>query len=410
MNWVSLNALGGNVYSGVANIFTSAATRLQEIAASKFLGTLKDGSYRKAAAIYVKYGIKNLMDYGTANTDNPFTIMSQFMGIMDDFNQELVMNDEGKNRVLNAIKKLPFAPNTIGEHAVAHNTALAIMDNIELLKNGKPITLLDAMMIVKDGQPDFNGLTTLEGQPYTAVMARKAGRAINRQNQVLFGIYNEIDQTAASQFVLGRAVGQFRKFFIPGLYRRWQHSNFDFQLGIQREGMYRTSLSMMKRIAIQAKEDRTALLSITQKEWENLSLEQKKNIIRSGVELTSIALAVVFGAILTKASEDDEDNDVLAFMAYQANRHYREMSTFGNPFSFLEIMKSPAAAVSQLETVGAVLTSIDPIGAIQGEDLFSKYKDGTGESKIGRNAFNLVPGIKAYKRFVDPQGQFNMTK
>jgi hypothetical protein len=130
---------------------------------------------------------------------------------------------------------------------------------------------------------------------------------------------------------LGRAVFQFRKFLVPTFNRRFQHGEFDYDLGIYKKGMYRDSWDFMKKMFTEYKQAKMTLLGFTKKELKELrntpeGREQLKNLIRTMVEVINIAFAAAIGIILTKAAEEDEDDKVLAFMAYQANRHYREMS------------------------------------------------------------------------------------
>lgn len=414
--WVSLDGLGGNIFSGVANIFTSAATLMQERLVSKFGKGLDSKSWAKARSIYTKYGVGSITDYEQEVTTNKFKIMSREMGIEDNLVAKLANNDAAKSRIGRMIKSLPFAPNSIGEHAIQHFFGLAMMANVKLTKkDGSTIDLIDAFFeSIIDGEVIW-GDYTLNDKPFKLIDAQNIGRNINKENQRLFGIYNDIDKSAIQQYVLGRFVMQFRKFIVPGFNRRWQGQEFDFQSGREVEGMYRSYGRFLSDIWERCQGQRHQLLSTTKEEWKRWQTEDPEgfnNLIRSHVEVANIIAALGFGAFLSAIVDgEDDDEPLLAFAAYQMNRHYSEMSFFTNPKSFFEITKSPLAAVNQLETVMNMTKTFDVFGYVFEDDpLLREYKDGTGETYFGRNGVKLVPGVKQYLKLTDIQKQFDFTK
>jgi hypothetical protein len=413
--FVSLNSLGFNIYSGVANIITSVATRVQERIANKALGDIDKEAYKKADKFYMNYVKGVFQSYQNPSTTDKSFILSQFLGIMEDFQQDLVQNDMGKNTLLTKGKSLPYAMNTLGEHFVSHKTALAKGFSIKLNDStGKETNLIDAIIssINSDGEINFEGYTR-DGKAFTELDAKRVGREINKINQSLFGIYNSVDKSQAQRYVLGRLVSQFRKFIVPTVNRRWQTKQFDFQLGVEKEGMYRTTGKMLWATYKETGLLDALLLRSTNKEINEMlkkNPELYKNIIKTKVELAGIVGAIMIGAILTKLAEDDDDNPYLAFLAYQANRHYKEMTFSLDPRSALEIMASPAAAVNQVQSMFNFIKAFTPLDGVTGGDFLRKYKDGTDELYLERALLNQVPFYKTLKRASDPTQQFNFTK
>jgi hypothetical protein len=417
LSYVALKNLGFNMFSGVANYFTSRAIVMQEKIASKFVGDIPKSSWNTAAKLYRKFSLNNLASYGKANTENPFHVVSTSLSLLDEFYNDKVRTDIGKSRILNVLKQLPYSPNSIGEHMVQHLTALAYLDTIKVFKNGKLMGLPTALMESVEGtQMNLDGLIFEDGSPVTMPIIQREARRAKRLNKTLFGIYNQTDKSAAQRYILGRAVFQFRKFLVPTFNRRFQHGEFDYDLGIYKKGMYRDSWDFMKKMFTEYKQAKMTLLGFTKKELKELrntpeGREQLKNLIRTMVEVINIAFAAAIGIILTKAAEEDEDDKVLAFMAYQANRHYREMSFYLSPPSFFEIMKSPVAAVSTLDSFYSLIGhSIDPAGIYSDDPIIARYNDGTDETYFGRNTKRLIPFYQSVNRLINADDQFNQTK
>jgi hypothetical protein len=412
--YVSLNSLGFNTLSGVQNIITSKLNNWQEKMANMATGELTKEHYKKADKFYLKY-ISGFFDsYANPATTNKAYILSQALGIMDDFNQDLVQNDVGKNKGFNRLGSLPFALNTMGEHFVAHKNGLAKAFSIILEKDGKKINLIEAITesINSDGEYNFEGYT-LDGKPFTELDVKTTGRQINKVNQGLFGIYNDMDKSQMHRYILGSLLTQFRGFIVPTVNRRWQTKQFDFQLGVEKEGMYRTTGKMLQKAFKEARYLDMLLLRATEeekKEWLRDNPELYKNIIRTRVETATIVMVVMTGAILTKLAEDDDDNPYLAFLAYQANRNYKEMTFSLDPRSALDIMKSPAAAVNQVDSMFNFLKAFTPVEGMTGGDFLRRYKDGTDDTYIGRTALNQALFYKTMTRNLNPIDQFNYNK
>lgn len=414
-SFVSLNNLAYNIYSGVATAFNNTMTRYQERIAERIMGEISKEDYKKADKFYLKYVAGIFEAYQNPATTNKAFILSQFLNITEDFQHDMVLNDLGKNQIINKLKSSTYALNTLGDHFASHKTALAKGFSTKLMKDGKETNLIDAIMesIDEEGMIDFKGYTTPDGKAFTELDAKRMGRVINRKNHKLFGIYNSADKSQLQRYVLGSFVTQFRGFVVSTVNRRWQSRQFDFQLGTQEEGMYRTTGRVLKALYDQGALWDNILLRSTSKEIKKIlgdNPEFYKNLIRTKVEIMTIAGALMLGAILTKMAEDDEDNAALAFMAYQANRHYKEISFSLNPRSALDILKSPAAAVNQIDSFAKFFTSFTPVDGMTGGDFLKRYKDGTDETVLQRTALNQLPFYKTINRALDPIQQFNFTK
>lgn len=416
LSWTSLNALSGNFFSGVANILTNFSTTMQEVIANKILKIEnKDlGSFRKAVAYYFKKALPSTIDYENPHINNKFVIMSREMGIIDEFYNQVVNNKAGLNRMLNVLSKLGYVTNSIGEHVFLHLNALTIMEKVIVVKDGKSMSLTEAfeLAIDENGNVNWEGFTKPNGERFTVADYQKVGKLINNYNQRLFGIYNDIDAAEIQRYALGRMLMQFRKFIPSGFVRRFKGMEYDYLRNENVQGMYFTSFEFLKNIRKELKDTQMGLLSLTQKQWDELPIERKKEIIKSIVEVATVIMAVVVGSILTGMVEDDEeDNAVLAFIAYQANRHFDEMSFFIFPPSMWEIVKSPVAASNQVNNIFKFFTSIDPAGAMFLEKpFFKQYKDGTEEYYIQRAGLRLIPYYGMYQKASDIRDQFDKTK
>jgi hypothetical protein len=239
-------------------------------------------------------------------------------------------------------------------------------------------------------------------QPFTE---RDINRFINRQNWLnkrLHGIYNNVDKSTIQKYALGRMGMLFRKFIVPGLNRRFEKQEYNQEGEIWVEGYYRTfgrvSVNMIKNFIKNLKGDLNEANIVAGSRWSDLQDFEKANMLRTLTEATFMLATAVLASALTELADDDEDNWLIGFMAYEAHRIHSEFQFYINPQEGLRILKSPAAAVYQIEKAQRLLTFWD---------WFTKYETGKnkGLNRLEVGLIETMPFAKTYRNFRTPDEQ-----
>jgi hypothetical protein len=286
---------------------------------------------------------------------------------------------------------------------------------------------------------------THKKMPYHSVDERnnfhKRGTvAIQRINQQLHGAYSNRNAMPFQRLVIGSIMIVFKKYLIPG-YRirlggisetvrnympKWGKyaqgtliegeyveeatglpkanptSMFDPLLGTWRSlGTYSTMFKFMGKMISDLK---TLKWQVASENWEELTRNEKGNIIKSATELGIAMMLPFMGAgMAAMAGESDEDDDFVnwylgSFMAY---RLHSELIQYINPIEAGRILKNPAITITFIERlidfIAQGTTDGTRILTGDGADI---YKSGSrkGDYKIGKKFYDLVPFYKHYTR------------
>jgi hypothetical protein len=180
----------------------------------------------------------------------------------------------------------------------------------------------------------------------------------------------------------------------PGWNRRFENLRYNEEAEVFTEGYYNTTFKFMKSLYVDLKQSQFSLT----KNWNELDSYQKANLMRMTTEVAQILLALTLAHVLSNLAGDDDEDWVLNMAAYQANRLYSELRFFSSPEEALRILKSPAAGVSQIQSV------LDFVEFWNwGETLErGKYK---GYTKFHRNAIKIIPFYSTFDKLTTPEEQ-----
>ena len=105
------------------------------------------------------------------------------------------------------------------------------------------------------------------------------------------------------------------------------------------------------------------------------------------------------------ADDDDENKMMWNFMAYQALRLRSELLFFISPTAAMQILRSPAAAVSVLENTIKLFTQVTGPG-------WEEYQQGPwkGHLKIEKTLIDMSIGVKQVYRLRNLAQQVQMMK
>lgn len=389
--YTALNGLALNLFSGFSNITMGNVYRLMESIAGQYFNNKDLG---KAELIY----FENLPSSVIKDTGN--RLSKSKLGLWNEY-FDVLQNYDETNRNFKAYNKNKFARlfktnslffiNTAGEHYMQSLTVLAAAQNWKL-SDGTVVNLWEKATINGKGGLSFSGVSQDELQRFMDIT-----KGIN---QSLDGVYNDVDKSIAQRYAVGRLALLFRKFIVPGFQKRWKTKRFNYRTETLEEGMYLTTGKFM----FQLLKDLKALQFNLIAHWKDMSEFEKANVKRTLTEVTfMIGLAV-----LTNTLEDWEDDDKeKQFLIYEANRVFAELSFFHNPNEALKILKSPAAAVTSVQTLqGLVGMTIQPW------NWSDRYERGrlAGDLKIGVKFTDAIPIVNKIKDWEDIGKQIDYIK
>lgn len=351
--YVAINNLAFNFYAGIQNPIMGGAMMRIEAMAGEYVDN-KDLFY--ATKIYTKYLPENLSQLGQRNPTNKLALWNEYMDTLQeagktekDFKRRTIIGQALKSSSL-------FFINHAGEHWMQTRMSLALA-NREKLKNsvGKEINLWDAVEVVDNKLKLKKGVTKLDGSEYTLEDLNKFKRKQNFVNKRLHGIYNIADRAAMQKYALGRLGIMFRKFIKPGINRRFEKLKYNYEGQVWTEGYYNTTWRFMRNLSKELFHLKTELPKI----WKELHAIEKANLTRSLTDVIYMITAMTLATILTNLAGDDDDW-ALNMLAYQVRRLQTELM-FYVPIpglglnETLQIIKSPAAAVSTLDQIDNLL-------------------------------------------------------
>ncbi len=413
--YTSLNSLALNLYSGVSNItFGNLMTRMEA-----FAGEMIDHkSLLQADKTYTSELPNVLADVGQRNASSKLGLWVELMDTFQDYNRELNNADAGRNTVFSRLFKQSslYFVNKAGEHLIQSRLSLALANRIQVKdKEGNVLSLWDAYEKVNVGtekSPSYRlrlreGLTkvgsTKEGDLFKkeedsqALTEKDIVRFINRQNFLnkrLNGIYNNVDKSAVQQYAVGRLAIMFRKFLKPGWNRRFEKLTYNEEGEIYTEGYYTTTWNFMK---VLAKDLRQSNFQVGSR-WNELTEREKRNLIRTLTEASFMLGTAILASALTNMSDDDDDNQLLAFAAYEAYRTHSELSAYLNYQEGMRILKSPAAAVHQINNLTRLVAFWEWAKPVEK----GKYK---GLNRFEVSAVETIPLMRTYYNFKTPDEQ-----
>ncbi|MBU0846948.1 hypothetical protein KKH23_07125, partial [Patescibacteria group bacterium] len=379
--YVAINNLALNIYAGIANVGFGVISEAIEAVGKDFF-SIKDLAI--ADKQYAQLLPTSLIQLGRRYQTSFLTLWAQRMQVMQDFKQSVREVDTERKTLFSKMFSLSsiFFIMHAGEHWLHLRTSLALANNTKVKdKNGKESTLFNAYEVRGNFlhlKPEFEGVITPR-------MEEEFMNKTNFLNHELHGIYNYENRSAAQMYSLWRLALMFRKFIVPGVNRRFKKAYYNVSAGQWVGGYYNTSLNFMNNFIKELVHTKFVLKDV--RFWSAMTELEKHNFNRLLMEMTLMIGFAVLSAILTNLAGDDKDDWWLNMLAYQANRLFTETSFYWNPNSALQIVNSPAAAISLVSDFVNIL-GITAVSTWNEELQSGKYK---GWKKGPRGLFTLVP-------------------
>ena len=401
--FTSLNMLGLNFVQGVANIATGETMQWLESIGGRYYNSK---NYVKAKFHYYSHLPKALDDIGSRE---PSSLLGKFV---DEFNF-LNEYDDGQFRVNSKLRSLMHTStmyffSRAGEHFMQVSSSLAMLDHIEA-KNSKGEslgTMLDCMKLNKQGDLVFEGKNGDKVANFNKEQRIAFEKRVRTKLSDMHGQYSDAGRVAAQNHAIMNLGLMFRKFIVTGIRRRYGKKRINNMLGGSAEGDYRVTFNFFRDLFKQQHIRHWGLIT---SDWANLTDREKASIRKTGAEMTiMLVTALLATAIINMKEEDDDDEWLTDFLAYQAVRYRAEMWFFANPLETMKILRSPAAAMSMTENMIKVFAQMMP-PTFSGFDVYERGHR-KGQLKIRKTMENLVPGYKQVYRVLYPEELINMFK
>ena len=347
----SFTQIGGNPIGSAANYLQANAQVMIEAAA---------GDYFNAAEIA---WAKLTYDRNVGNYVKDFaepvnkSFIGQLIDLWDPMQGEY-LDKYGRKISQSTFKKLWstdtwFFLQNQGEHAIQVQTLLAMLkrNKVKRTVNGKTeeISMYDAYELGKDGVIKLKDGVQLEGNlSDNKLIDMDIQNSLHAINKRLHGVYNNQDRVVAERHWYGRLLLMYKKFFVPGLKRRFKAFGIDQELGNITEGYYGTFFRIARTQTMDMLKELSPFSSS-----DNLTDLEKKNLLRASRDMGMMMATGLIVMLLASMYEggDDEDKKLLAYPLLFSMRLNQELSGFINPLANYKLIKNPMASQSVIEKV-----------------------------------------------------------
>ena len=361
LKWNSLLRIGLNPFNALGNLGFGEISNFIESVGGRFF---RIGDMNTATAIFMK------QNFNEKSVVNKLLEEINPLQELEDFENP----DKIRLKKLdgNKLMEIMYLPQKMGEKFIQTRTMLAIM--------------LKESMITKEGKLTEKGENMLKDETAKERFRDK----VQRVNEMLHGRYSQRDAATAQQFILWRAVMQFRKWLPAAVEARIGEKKFDVRLGEEIEGRYNSYFKGFKYMMAKLKGD---INSIKRNEFTELDFyNMRKNMIE--LVLLASSLLLYYGL---KGGEDDDEwrkKPSVKFSLNMLNRMVGDIKFFYAPNQWINISKN-AMPVSRLAS-DLYNTMLNVRFIFHGDDKEAYYRSGPRkhEHKFYGRLADVIPAAK----------------
>lgn len=428
MGYTAHLTLAVNWMSAIPNMFQG---KIQNFLESVGKGTYTRKDLRWAETTYWNE-IANgaLDDIGTPVNSSKINLVGDMFNTMTDFS--FTKHDFEKDNRFKALFNTHslHSFNNIAEHYAQNTLMLAVLSNVKVMDKNKnyldsngnitksregamnfyqALEIKDGVPVLKDGvyTTDYNSDQTLLKDDIGLVQIQNL---VRKKIIDLHGQYDTKLQSAMQRYWYGKAITMFRRWLIPGFYRRWRgmyyvgkdkeqlNENQDYYSLETRQFEEGTYTSLV-RFLVKGfwKGVREMKLEIMTQEWDKMTDYEKGNVHKTIRELLMTSLMFTAAMLTAAAAKDDPDEFDREFMftlAYIFMRQKSELMQYWSISDNLRIFRSPFAALNSLERISRFMNQVMPW------NIGDQYENGErkGEYKAWVKAKKLVPVVSQAER------------
>lgn len=417
--WVRMKNLGFNFITMTSNLISSKVFATLESIVGNYT-TVKSSAFANKEFFSILPTVMSSFN-GVRSTDRISSLMTYFgLGrdireMFDDLDKHVLMRNQPDKTLMYGYEK--------GDYFTKSVVMIAILDNYRvhdnkwytkreveaynrklLTEQSSTLTLSDKAGLNFDTMTSaYNMLKTdKDGKVNHSIPESVIDNLTARMRTIasrVDGSLSPEDKGAIYQHAVFNMVGLHRGWLFEGLSRRLKSKGYDFTLNQITEGEYRTVMNLIGRFFMPG--DKIARLKNLLAKYNELEDYQKENLKRVMLELSMIAAFTIIALVLN-SGDDDEEDYLRDLLAYQSNRVLLEVSSFYNPNEFVSAIKDPIVPARDLELVTNFTDMFNT-------EIIEKGK-WEGMTKQQKYLLQLVPGIKGYVNFKDPNSQNEFLK
>lgn len=347
--YTAFSKLSLNILQSGSQVITGSLWRkIESIGGDEFTGK----ELNEASVEYAKDTIGLLKDSMNTIPKHKINALRKYLGV-----------GKQKNGYQSDLEKLlnpehTSVMNNTGDHMLSSVTMIAMMKHQKVKNsNGEEITLWEAIDINDNGD-----LLVKDGVEFTDKDAFILAQKISTINRQIDGTITQDDQNAAKRNPWARAILFMRNWVHPSYSKRFGYTydqdgnivgNYNQSLGKEQLGYYTdtvlTTIDFIKNITSEWDSKRLAAITAS---WNKLTVTQKKNLYKTGIEISLMAATTALALAINAANDDDDEekNIVLSTLSVMMFRASNEMAQYLNPTLTLDMLKSPAASISIIES------------------------------------------------------------
>lgn len=421
VSFTAMNALALNALQAANQYFIDNEKIIEEAISGRFVN--------KSNLFWAKSTYTKALFSGESVTDaGKFKKTSKLARFIDDFDllQDSLEDFRDKrtgNRIVKAIDKSSlFFLQSAAEHETAVTRGLALADsyrgklkdkagNVILNEEGKPANLYEVYIQDEKGKwridPKVANFKKINYINLVSGMYK-------RTNQ----IKTKFDDPMANRRWYGKMALLFRRYFQPGLRKRFGYGDqlhLDLETDTISEGMYISFGRYINEVVQGGFKFGTVFKAMTPME--------KANVKQTATELSMWIATMAIGSLLVSSLKDDDDDEyVTPFLAYQALRMNAELGQFipviGIPDMYRFIM-SPSATLRPIVDAAKLLKQLVVrelpyrAGELFGyeldgieKDIYYQRKSGVhlkGDSKTAAMTEKLIPILRGIEQSKTPE-------
>ena len=275
-----------------------------------------------------------------------------------------------------------------GEYLIHYVNMYGILHHEKVMLNGKITSLYDAFEVtnLQDNNAELRlkqGVTMLNGSTVTPEYIDKIRKRIRYANQSTHGSMNDEDKGLIHQYLLGRAIMNFRQWAVEHYSRRFRKRHFDSSLGMEREGYWVSYFKYLfnedtKELWDEGTKGKAKVIGTTigeavslvlpwfmrdymtfilraQSQWSNLDEMQRRNVKRVHTEM--MLYVVLLGLSFALGEPEDHKREFWRrWWIYQTRRMILETEATlpWNPkmgLQVLTMLQSPIAGINTLNNL-----------------------------------------------------------
>ena len=398
--YTSLSLLAFNMVQGAANVAIGEAMQAIDAFAHEHVSAK---SLTQATGKYHKWLPGMMGDWGARAPAHVGSMIIEWANVLHD---EVTDVDFSKRTKVGQWLDLStaFAIQKAGEHWMQSRFLYAMLiEKRAYNSQGEDIGSMLDQYYAEDGNLELKKEVDLKKSNWTIKDQEQFKRKTKGLLSRMHGEYSDLGRVALQRLAVGRMAYMFRKFVVPGFKRRWGRSKYIQRLDQTVEGNYVTTIRFVNNLRKDLKVFKAALMS---EEWAALSDHEKSNIRRAlGETIALVSTSIIAGALFKSIGDEDEDDWLAAYWAYQAYRLQTEL-LFWTPKidEAMTILRSPMASMSVIENTIKLLDQMWTPG--------QQYERGPwkGEYKIKKTLINYVPIYKQYYKMRDVEGTITFFK